>query len=182
MTDYPRQLMTPPGPDEKTTPVMFYTATAIYWGDLIAKQPIRISTWLQYTEVPDTLCIKNAKILMTTAPVNPPKPIVVPELNLNTGTILAYHLLPPTKDQPDYDASEPNRSMDPISVIVGTFRMDGLIRMSNRSTLRRHLELSHNSFTSIYDVDISNLVISALGVVRVSMVQIRQSGVQFAVR
>jgi hypothetical protein len=182
MSEGNRQPITPPGPDEIKAPVMFYTATNIFWGDVLYKSTIRVSTWLRTNVVPDFLTIVNARAMPTTAHLDQPRPILFPELHIPTSQVLAYHLLPPAKEPLDYDPTEPNRVMDPVTVIVGTFRFDGSMRMSSRTTLRKYLDVTRESFSSLYDVEISNHIIPALGVVKVPFVQVRQLGVTFSIR
>jgi hypothetical protein len=182
MSEMVRQPTTTPGPDEKQASVIFYTASNIVWGEVLYRSTIRVSTWLRTNAVPDFLTILNAKVLNTTSPIDTPKPIHFPEIHIPTSQVLAYHLLPPAKDPMDYDPTEPNRCMDPVTVIVGTFKFDGFMRMSTRMVVRKYLEVTREGFSSIYDVDISNLIIPSLGVVKAPFVQVRQLNVMFAIR
>jgi hypothetical protein len=168
--------------DEKVAAFMFYTANSICWGDVFLKSQIRASIWLRTQAAPENICVNNARFLITTTPQNPPKPVVIPEIHLPTHHILAYHLLPPAKDPLDYDPTEPNRAMVPVTIIVGSFRMDGNMRLSTRTSLATYIEVTRESFTPLYDVEIHNLVVPALGVVRVPYAQVRKQDILFATR
>jgi hypothetical protein len=50
-------------------------------------------------------------------------------------------MIPPHQDPVDYDPNEPNRMMVPVSAMVGSFRFDGMLRMSTQSNLFTFLEV-----------------------------------------
>jgi len=162
-----------PQDDEKIVNVMAYTITSIHWGTIIVKNVIRVSTWLRTNMAPDLLTIYNAHSLNTSIPGA--KPIPSRELYLYTSQILAFHMLPPHEDPPDYDATEPNRYMDPVSILVGTFRIDGHIRLSLISNIDKYLDRTHEEFTSIYDAKIYNIANLSSGVMKVPYLIVRQN-------
>ena len=168
-------------PDQKVGSIMIYTATGICWGDVIVRDYVRISTWLRTNASPDIVCLHNARLLITTAPVDP-KPMQFPQMFIATAEILAYHLTPPAKDPIDYDPSEPNRRMDPVSAILGVFRVDGLMRLSTRTDLARYLDMTHETFSALYEADISSPVMPTFKTMRVPFVLIRQAASIFANR
>jgi hypothetical protein len=170
------------GLDDKVAPVMVYTALGLIWGEVIVKKQIRVSTWLRTNAAPDDICIYNAKVLITTTPVNPPRPMMFPEIHVANPQILALHLLPPEKDPLDYDPTEPNRVMTPITAVVGTFRFDALMRMAAISNLKKYLEVTRENFTALYEADIYNPTVPALGTMHVPFVLVRQSTTMFALR
>ncbi len=169
-----------PGPEDKSAPVMVYLRNNICWGDVYVKQAVRVSTWLRTNAAPDVLTIYNPRVLITTNAGN--RPIQLPELHIAATEVMAFHLIPPAKDPIDYDPNEPNRHMDPVTIITANFRMDGSIRLAGATTLAKYLEVTHETYTSIYDADISCPVIPQLGVMHVPFVLVRQSGSIFAVR
>jgi len=182
MSEHSDQLSYQIEPDEKATPVMVYTATNIVWGEVVTKQAIRVSTWLRTNTAPDSVRVYNAKVLLTTAPLSTPRPMSFPELHIAIPLILAFHLQPPEKDPVDYDPTEPNRRMDPVTVLVSTFRMDGFIRVSMVSNLAKYLEITRESFTGIYDVEISNSLLPYLGIIRVPYVLVHKTTSIFTTR
>jgi hypothetical protein len=169
------------GPGEKSAGIMVYLPHGICWGDVVVKEQIRASTWLRTNSAPEYVCIYNAKMLMTTAG-GQPRSIMYPELHIPVSYVQAMHLLPPAKDPPDYDTTEPNRKMEPVTVFSGTFKMDGNVRMASQFNLARFLEITHVTFLSLYDVDISCLTMPALGVMKVSFAIIRQTTSSLAAR
>jgi hypothetical protein len=168
-------------PDEKSASVMVYTATGLSWGEVVVKEQIRVSTWLRTNASPDIVCLYNAKTITTTNNA-PPKPLQFSELHIMNQQVVAFHLMPPAKDPLDFDPNEPNRRMDPITVMVGTFRIDGLMRIAVKSNLSKYLEVTRENFAAIYDAEITCPVMPSLGVMRVPYVIVRMSSSMFATR
>lgn len=166
-------------PDEKVAQVMAYTASALYWGEVVVKQIIRVSTWLRTNTAPDRFPIYNAKCILSTAGAAA-RPMAFTELHIATSQILMFHLVPPAKDPPDYDPTEPNRYMQPVSLLVGSFRVDGCLRLSTHSNVGKFLEVTHETFTSIYDARITNPVNPSFGAISVPYVLVRQEATVFA--
>ncbi|HWQ46924.1 MAG TPA: hypothetical protein VN376_08660 [Longilinea sp.] len=171
----------PKAADEKTGPIMVYTAAALYWGESVVKQQIRMSTWLRTQAAPDFVPVYNVKFIVP-ASAGTPRPMFLPEIHIPIKNVLALHLQPPAQDPIDYDPNEPNRRMDPVSIIAGTFRIDGLMRMATISTMQKYLEVTRESYTTIYEAQISNMVMPSLGIMRVPLVIVRQMDVTFAIR
>jgi hypothetical protein len=168
--------------DEKAVGVMAYTPTNLCWGEVIVKNHIRVGTWLRTAAAPDIVRIYNAKLLITSAPSDPPKPILFNEIHIPIQQIIAFHLLPPAQEPIDYDPTEPNRRMDPVSVTAGSFRFDGFMRMSIKSNLAKYIEVTRETYTGIYDVDIRSQVVPALGVLHTPFTLVRQNAVIFGAR
>lgn len=167
--------------DEKIVPVMAYTSTTLYIGEVIVKNLVRVSTWLRTNMAPDIIHLYRAKCLQIISGEGA-RPQAYPEIFLPTAQIIAFHILPPAKEQLDYDANEPNRRMEPATAIVGLFRMDGYLRIASKSDLAKFIELSKETFTGMYDVEIVHPGMPSLGVVRASYVMVRQANTAFAAR
>jgi len=167
--------------DEKTASVMVYTNSMLCIGDVIVKNAIRVSTWLRTNAAPDSVCLYDAKAVFTGSG-GPLKPMTFPEIHINLGQIMAFHLLPPARDPLDYDISEPNRRMQPVTVLVGSFRFNGGLRLAALTSLAKYLEVARETYTALYDVDISNPAVAELGVVKVPYALVRFTGSLFAVR
>lgn len=168
------------GPDEKAVGVMFYTSSGISWGEVVVKQIIRVSTWLRTNAAPDLICLYKARSLFVSG-AGSPHMISFRETYISVNEVLAYHLLPPNKEPLDFDLSEPNRRMDPVSVLIGQFKLDGTIRLSSRTTLANHLSICRETFTPLYDVEISCPIMPALSPVRIYYAQIRHQSATFCV-
>lgn len=166
--------------DEKATPVMVYAATTILWGQMISKEMVRVSTFLR-TITPDYVSLHDARILPLQV-AGPEQSIPVPEVHVRTPEVIGFHLLPPASEPPDYDPNEANRKMDSVSVIVGPYRFDGLLRTSTMTDLQKHLEITRETFVSLYEIEVSLPGMPAMGVIKSSQALIRRDVCIFAPR
>jgi hypothetical protein len=166
--------------DEKATPVMLYTAHFLAWGDLVTKEQIRVNTYLR-TIAPDYVSLFDVGALLTHGG-DPKRPMAFRELHLRTPQILALHLTPPAEEPVDYDEAEANRTMEPITAMIGPFRFDGLLRISTLTDLQKHLEISREVYTTVYEVEVSHQTLPSLGTLRTSQVLLRTDAVLFASR
>lgn len=168
------------GGDEKATPVMVYTLTGMAWGEVITKDQVRVNTYLR-TLNPDYVSLYEARVL----PVGfaPNQAISFSELHVRTPQVIAFHLLPNAPDEPmDYDPAEANRKMEPVTVLVGSFRFDANMRISNLLNLAKYVEITTDLFVSLYDAAVTCPAMPALGTVRTPLVLIRRDASSFAPR
>jgi hypothetical protein len=181
MSEEAAKSATPVGPDEKAYAVMGYLQDGVVWGNAVIKEQIRISTWLRTSAAPDFLTLYEGKYLNTTGGVNQ-KPISFPELHVPTKSVLGFHALPPYADPLDYDPTEENRRMDPVSVLVGSFRFDAFIRLSAISTMGKYIEVTREEFSLLYDLSITCLTIPTLGTMKAPFAIVRQQLVNWCKR
>uniref|UniRef100_A0A7C4PGZ5 Uncharacterized protein n=1 Tax=Anaerolinea thermolimosa TaxID=229919 RepID=A0A7C4PGZ5_9CHLR len=181
MTSATQGVVIPKGQDEKSEKIMVYTSTSLYWGEVVVKEVIRVSTWLRTNAAPDRITLYNASGIITTTAVNA-KPFHYGELNIPVSQIHAYHLMPPARDPIDFDPTEPNRRMESVTALVSTFMFKGSLRLSANADLKKYLEVTRESFTAIYDAEITNGVIPSLGPISVPFVLVRQDTTTFAKR
>lgn len=168
-------------PDDKIHTVMAYTSTNLFWGDIVVKELIRVSTWLRTNMAPDSVRIFNAKSLVSIGTAGA-KPLTYPEVHINVAQIQMFHLMPPAKDPLDYDASEPNRKLEPVTVLNGPFRIDGFLRLAGSSDLAKYIEITREQFSAVYDAEVTNLMLPGMGVIRVPYLLVRQATSVFAAR
>lgn len=159
--------------DEKAVQMMFYVASGIFWGTVTTKKVVRLSTWLRGVSAPDNVRILNAKGLITTAG-GQPKPNAFLETNIPTQFIDAYHILPPAQESVDYDESEPNRKMIPVTLAIGTFLCRCQLRIASVQTLDKFLDVTHEEFISAYNAEIFCPVMPSLGTLKTSLLQVRR--------
>lgn len=165
---------------DKAANAMLYTAGAIFWGDVVVKEVIRVSTWLRTNSAPGRVCLYNARTVLS-GMVPAPRPTSYREIYVATSQILMFHLIPPARDPLDYDPSEPNRRMQPVAALLNNFRVEGLLRMSSRTDLASFLEVNRETFTSLYDARITNLINPAFGTISVPYVLVRQESSVFSI-
>jgi len=166
--------------NEKSTPVMVYTSNSLSRGEVITRQAIRVNTWFRTQAAPEFLCIRKAQVLLQG--VAGLQNLAFDEYHIPIGQVLAMHMIPPVTDELDFDQSEPNRKMEPVTVMVSNFRMNACIRMATQSNLGKFLDTARETWLSIYEVEISNSSIPGMGVLHVPAAIIRLSGVTFATR
>lgn len=168
------------GGDEKATPVMVYTLTGLAWGEVITKDQVRVSTYLR-TLNPDYVSLYEARMLPLGAAPNQAMPFS--ELHIRTPQVIAFHLLPNAPAEPmDYDPAESNRKMELATALVGPFRFDASMRISNILSLAKYVEIFTDVFLSLYDAAISCPLMPGLGTVRAPLVLIRRDAASFAPR
>jgi len=164
--------------DDKTTPIMIYTPQKLIWGNLISKQVIRVSTWLQSDMAPKYLSIADAQTLVFGAGSSTAT-LKFPILYIETNLIRAYHIMPPTDESPYYEENEPNRKMEPVTAMVGVFRLDGAIRMAVQSDIHTYLGVSKGDFLPIHDISMTCPVLPAIKGIRAPFGLIRQADAIF---
>jgi hypothetical protein len=110
------------------------------------------------------------------------RPVGFQELHVSVSQILAWHLVPPAKDPVDFDPTELNRKMEPINALVGSFMIKGNIRISSNVNLRKYLEVVRESYTGIYDAEITNQLQPNMGAIAVPFLLMRQETAVFTNR
>jgi hypothetical protein len=141
-------------PDEKASLVMIYTQDMLARGEIITKQNVRVNIWLRNQGVPNYIRLVNPQVLVFGG--GTPKSIAYPEILIPTAQVIGYHLVPPAEEPMDYEATEVNRLAQPVSLLMGTFMLKGLIRISTQTDVASSLDVMHISWLSVYDAEIIN--------------------------
>jgi hypothetical protein len=162
--------------DDKLTPVMIYTSHSMVWGQAFSKQAIRVSTWLQTEMAPTYMKIYNTQLLLVGGS-SAPTPAKHPVTHLQTSAINAFHLMPPFAEGADYDPSEPNRKLVPVSAYIGYFRFDGFARMAELTTMDNFLGAARGEYITIYDITMTCPLIPSIKGIKAPMVLLRQERV-----
>jgi hypothetical protein len=166
---------------EKQTAVMVYTEDRLVWGIVITMEAIRVSTWLRTPAIPQYMTILDANVIRF-AGKEATRPQNFSEIYIPSSKIIAFHIKPPQKDPLDYDPNEPMRKMEPASALVGAFQFNGYVRMSTQTNLTRYLDVMKETFTAMYDIEIIQPNLSAMGVVRTPYALLRGDDVWFSPR
>lgn len=165
-------------PDEKTSPVMLYSPQSVVRGEAVVKQNVpRLNIWLRTDGVPRYIHILKPQVLVFGG--SPVKVLSYSELYFPTSEVVAFHTLPPIDEPLDYDPSEPDRRMESVDLLVGTFVMKGMIRVSTHTEVDTTLESAVVSWMSVYDVSITNPYLPQMPALQVSMVLVKPSHVAF---
>lgn len=142
------------GPEEKTTTVIAYTPNMLVRGDLVSMQSTRVGIWLRTDSAPAYLHMLKPQILVFGG--GAPKSLSYPEILLPVSEMIGFHMVPPASEPPDYDPNEPNRTLDPTTILMATFVMKGKLRKAAQTTIPKAIELARSVWMSFYEVDISN--------------------------
>ncbi|MCE9646127.1 MAG: hypothetical protein K8S20_09030 [Chloroflexi bacterium] len=146
--------MKPLASDEKTAMVMVYTHNALIRGEVVIKETLRVSIWLRTQGVPNFIHLHKPQVILFGG--TPPKTLGYSELFVPTVDVVGFHIAPPEHDPLDYDATEVNRMMQPVDMMVGYFLLKGKIRMSTQTDVATNLDVSRAAWMSIYEADITN--------------------------
>ena len=150
------------GSDDKTTPVMLYTASGMVRAELISKENVRVNIWLRTDNAPRYLHLIKAQVVLVGG--NALKTFSYSDAFISAETVLAYHLLPPSSEPLDYDETEANRRMQPATALLNSFLFKGELRISTHSDLGTTIEVTRSSWLSFYNVDISNSFLPQLAI------------------
>lgn len=164
--------------DEKTAMVMVYTQDLLARGEVVAKESARISIWLRTQGVPNYVHLYKPQVISFLGAA--PKTSSLSELFIPTVQVVGFHLAPPAQDPLDYDASEANRMMQSLNVMVGSFLLKGKVRISTQTDVATSLDVMRASWMSIYDAEIANPYMPQFNV-QVPMLLVNPSLVNFGI-
>ncbi len=167
------------GEDEKVSRVMVYTSSLLCWGDVITKEMIRVSTWLRTNAAPDHLTLHQAKVLQVQHQ-SQEKPAVYKDLHIPLSQILSYHLIPPAQDPLDYDPKDCIRRLEPVTILIGPYRMDGNLMIAEKSDINKFLEITKETYSSLYEVEISYPMSTSTGKLKVPFLIYKFSEAMFS--
>ncbi len=140
--------------EEKLATVMVYTNDILARGELIVKENMRVSIWLRTQGVPNYIHLHRAQVISFAG--GTPRTYALSEMFIPTVQVSAFHLAPPAQDPLDFDASEQNRMMQPMEVMVGPFVLKGKIRISMQTDVATSLDVMRATWLSIYEAEIAN--------------------------
>jgi hypothetical protein len=167
-------------PDEKTTPVMFYTQDSLVRGDVVTKQSVlRVNIWLRTDGAPKYMHVLKPQVIVFGG--TPVKPLTFTEIYFPTSQLIGFHTLPPVDEPLDYDAAEANRMMQDVQILMGTFVVKGKIRISTQTELASSLEVARLAWMSVYDVEIANPYLPQMPPMHVSMMLVNPQHAAFGV-
>ncbi len=146
--------MKPLESDEKIAMVMVYTHNALIRGEVVIKETLRVSIWLRTQGVPNFVHLHKPQVILFGG--TPPKSLTYAEMFVPTADVIGFHIAPPEHDPLDYDATETNRMMQPVDLMIGPFLLKGKIRISMQTDIATNLDVSRSAWMSIYEADISN--------------------------
>ncbi|MBN2046115.1 MAG: hypothetical protein JW757_13920 [Anaerolineales bacterium] len=167
------------GIEKVETPMMVYTAQGLIWGNLYHSSMIQPSRILLGVTIPEYLPLEQAQVIFM-EPNYVAKPIKHRQILIPTSTILGYHLMPPHKDVLDYDPTEPNRVMAPLTFYTGAIKIQGNIRISEVTDAKTTLEVMKAAYLTMYQVEISHLTNTQMAPIRAGQAYFRVNSLLIA--
>jgi hypothetical protein len=164
--------------DEKTSLVMVYTAATLVRGEVVTKQSARVNTWLRTDGAPEYLHLLKAQVLDFIG--SQVRSSSHAEIFLPAVQVIGFHLAPPAQDALDYDAGEANRTVQPVTVLLGAFVLKGKVRISTQIGFGTSIATSRVPWMSVYEAEISSPLLPQMGTLAVPMLVVRPSQVNFA--
>jgi hypothetical protein len=165
-------------PDEKATLVMVYTHDMLVRGEVVTKESARVGIWPRTQGVPNFIRLLKPNVMLFGG--SPPKSYSLSEMFLPTASAIGFHLAPPATEPLDYDHQEKNRTMEPVTILLGTFNIKASIRISSATSLGTSLEVVYAGWLSIYDAEITNPYLPQMPPLLAPMMLITPSKVAFA--
>jgi len=147
-------------------------------GELVTRKAVRVSTWLRTLGLPDYAGLYNVTMLRFLG-TGEPQVLRFPAVYFAMVRVIALHLAPPGTEPMDYDPTEQNRKLEPVTALSGPFRFEGSLRMPAHMTMAKQMELLRDSFTMLYNVSVSSAY-QPMSVVQSSMVMVRPNAFAFA--
>lgn len=139
--------------NEVATPAMFYTANALFHGEVITTKVVRVNIWLRSDSAPNFIHLLNAEMISLTGSGQTMK---LNEAFLPTDSVIAYHTAPGVEIKLDYTGNEPNRRMMPIKLVGSSLlTIVGENRISTQTELGTTLEVGRTSWLSLYNIAVS---------------------------
>jgi hypothetical protein len=155
-------------PDEKSTQVMVGTADTLIWGDLVTKEQVRMSVYLN-TLAESYVPLHDAKILFL-APREQTAPIERASIHIRQEEILLFFVM--HDDEPLPDETE-TRKYEAVEAIIGPYQIEGSIVKAPISSLQNALLSSRATYTLIYNATVRHVAHSWLGTFVSSLIQTR---------
>lgn len=171
--------MKPLAPDEKTALVMVYTHNLLVRGEIVVKENVRVNIWLRAQGISNFIHFLKPTVILFGGAA--PRSLNYFEFFVPTADVLAFHLAPPATEPLDYDASETNRMMKSVEMLVGSFVLNGKLRISTQTDLSTYLDVSHTAWTSVYDVEVGNPHLPQFSI-SVPMLLVNPSRVNFGIK
>lgn len=156
-------------PDEKVSQVMVGTAHALIWGDLVTRESVRLSVFLN-TLAEDFVPLHDVKILFL-APTQQVPPQERSTLHVKLEEIMLFLVM--DDPEPLLEETETQR-YEPMEVISGSYQIEGTILKSPVATLENMLLVSRSAYMPVYEATIRHVAKPWLGAFSSNRVQVRR--------
>lgn len=154
--------------DEKATQVMIGTADTLMWGDLVTKEQVRMSAYLN-TLAEDYVPLHNAKILFL-APQEQAPPVERSVVHIRQEEILIFFVIHDDEPLPEETQT---RKYEAVEAIIGSYQIGGNLLKAPISTLQNMLLVSKATYMPVYNATVRHVAKSWLGSFSSSLVHLR---------
>jgi hypothetical protein len=162
---------------ERASQVMVGTAHALIWGDLVLKEHIPISAFVN-TLAEDFVSLHDVKILFL-APTQQAPPVERAMVHAKLEEILFLFEMSGGEALPE---ESPVRRYEPVEAIIGSFDLEGFIMKSPLANLHTMLLVSKDPYLHLYRVTLRHVAKAWLGTMSAGTVLVRRDCVLMAVR
>jgi len=163
-------------PGEKATQVMIGTPELLLWGDLVTKEQVRISSFLN-TVAEDFVPLHDCKALFLT-PAQQVAPVDKAVIYVKLEEILFFYTM--ADHEPLPEESEV-RHYQPVEYFISSYRIEGSLLKSPIATLLNLLLVTKEAYMPVYQAKISHVAKPWLGTFSASMLHIRRDRLLVAV-
>jgi hypothetical protein len=154
--------------DEKATQVMIGTPDALIWGDLVTKEQVRISAYLN-TLAEDYVPLHNAKILFL-APQQQTPPIERSSVYIRQQEILIFFAMHDDEPLPEETQT---RKYESVEAFAGSYQVEGTILKAPISTMQNMLLVSKATYLPVYNATVCHVAKSWLGNFSTNLAHVR---------
>ncbi len=162
---------------EKASQVMVGTASTLMWGDLVTREQISVSVFLN-TLAEDFVPLNDVKILFL-APTQQLPPIERPMVQVKLEEILL--LFEMTGSEPLPEESKVRR-YESVEAIVGSYHLEGSILKSPLANLHTMLLVSKDAYLQICQASMRHVAKPWLGTMSAGVAYVRRDNLIMAVR
>jgi hypothetical protein len=156
-------------PDEKSTQVMVGTADILFWGALVTKEQVRLSSFLT-TLAEDFVPFHNVKILFL-APAQQAAPVERALLCVKLEEILMFFAMADLEPPPEETEM---RRYEPIEALVGSYQIEGMILKSPITPLQSMMLIATAAYMPVYKATVRHVAKPWLGTFSSNVVQVRR--------
>lgn len=166
-----------PGPEEKATQVMIATPDMLIWGNLVTKEQVRLSVFLN-TLAEEFVPLHNAKILFL-APAQQVAPVERTFLCVKLEEILVFFAIADLEPPPEETEV---RRYEPAEAFVGSYQIEGTVLKSPQTSIDHMLLVSKGIYMPMYKATVRHVAKSWLGSFSSPLVQVRRDRLLLATR
>ncbi len=155
-------------PDEKATQVMIGTPDALIWGELVTKEQVRMSAYLN-TLAEEYVTLWNAKILFL-VPQEQSAPIERLAAYIRQEEVLVFFAV---HDEEPLPEETPTRQYEPVEAAIGSYQIEGSLLKAPISTVQNTLLVSKATYMPIYEAVVRHVANPWLGSFSSSFIHVR---------